>query len=126
MDPPPTAAADPGPGNESISYFDYPLRVLAECDTIACARALTQRLVIVNRPLLVNVSMALINMSFIPLHATFCDKSAVCLAVEWGPGGVAFIADLPHGVLTNVRVLLYVCVFVWWVVLYMCGVCNGA
>lgn len=42
-------------------------------------------------------------MDFIPMHATFCDKTAKCIAVEWGPGGVAMVADLPNGVLTNVR-----------------------
>lgn len=98
------AAPDPpGGGNESISYFDYPLRVLAECDTIGCARELTGRLWIVDRPLLKEVAQALLGLDFIPMHATFCDKSAACIGVEWGPGGVAAVSDLPHGVFTNVR-----------------------
>ncbi|KAF8062651.1 CM1 [Scenedesmus sp. PABB004] len=101
--PPPLSATPdpPGGGKESVSYFDYPLRVLAECDTIACARALTARLIVVDRPLLREFVKAQFKLDFIPMHATFCDKSAACIGVEWGPGGVAVVRDLTQGVLTN-------------------------
>lgn len=113
-----TTAADPAASNESISYFDFPLRVLAECDTTACARALTQRLAIVDRPILLNISQSMVEADFIPLHATFCDKETKCIVVEWGPGGGGIISDLPHGVMTNVRAP--VCVDL------VCSVCSCA
>ncbi|KAI8463557.1 MAG: nucleophile aminohydrolase [Monoraphidium minutum] len=99
--PPMLSTPDPPAGLESISYFDYPMRVLAECDTIGCARALTAMLAVVNRPMLVNVSQYIVGADYVPLHASFCDKTAKCISVEWGPGGAAVVADLPHGVFTN-------------------------
>ncbi len=35
------------------------------------------------------------------VHATFCDKSAKCIGVEWTRQGVPEVFDLTHGVYTN-------------------------
>ena len=89
------------PLKETLSYLDYATRILAECDTIDCARSLTGRLSIVNSNLISIILKELIGSENMPLHATFCDRSGHCIAVEWTNAGVPEIFDLKHGVLTN-------------------------
>ena len=87
---------------EVVTYFDYPSRVLAECSTIDCARDLTSRLSIVNSYATSAFFGLLLGMKSVPIHATFCDRSARCIVVEWTrAGGIPEIFDLKQGVLTN-------------------------
>ena len=92
---------DIDPAKETISYLDYTTRVLAECDTIECARALTGRLNIVSSNLISAILEKLIHSNNMPLHTTFCDRSGRCIAVEWTKAGKPEIFDLKLGVLTN-------------------------
>ena len=97
----PVSAAAIDPAKESVSYFDYPSRVLAECDSIECARALTARLNIVTSGLVARVLQQLIGDDVLPMHATFCDKSARCIGVEWTRPGRPEVFDLKQNAFTN-------------------------
>ena len=96
-----STGGDVDPTKETVSYLDYTARVLAECDTIECARALTARLNIVSSSLISMILQKLIGSDNMPVHATFCDRSGRCIAVEWTKAGKPEIFDLKRGVLTN-------------------------
>ena len=93
--------ADIDPAKETISYIDFTSRVLAECDTIECARTLTGRLNIVSSSFYSAILEELFQFDSMKFHTTFCDRSGRCIAVEWTKAGKPEIFDLKLGVLTN-------------------------
>ena len=89
------------PSKETVSFLDFPTRILAECSTVQCARTLVGRLNIVTTDFISQILNAVIGYVDLPQHMTFCDKSARCIVVEWTSHGKPEVFDLEQDVLTN-------------------------